>query len=40
MLRSSQIIDVSDRGQLLRKMMFHPLVRENKSKDLPKIMNF
>ena len=39
-LRFSQTVDVSNRGQLLWKMMYPPLGAWNKSKELPKIMNF
>ena len=39
-LRFSQTIDVSNRGQLLSKMMYPPPGAWNKSKELPKIIIF
>ena len=39
-LRFSQTIDVSNRRQLLLKMMYPPTGAWNKLKELPKIMNF
>ena len=39
-LRFSQTIDVSNRGQLLWKMMYPPPGAWNKLEGLPKIINF